>query len=454
MSLIPDEARPAGRPWMKHWLLAAGIYNLLWGSLTVLVPSWLFVLTGLEQPRYPFLWQCVGMIVGVYGVGYLAAATNPLRHWPIVLVGLLGKVFGPIGYVSGVIRGDVPTAFGVTLPTNDLLWWIPFTMILLAARREALASSRSNGNRSQASESTLPSSGRAALWLAPLLLAVALGTSQAEEVLPRTPLWKATPPVGMLTNDEASTPADENAFITVHLPEQPNGAAAVICPGGGYGGLVVDGEGHGIASWLCAHGIAGIVLEYRLPHGRTEVPLLDAARALRTVRHHATDWRVDPARVGIIGFSAGGHLAATTTTLFAGGEEGAVDPVERQSSRPDFAILIYPVIDMGETAHAGSRKNLFGSHLSDDVVRRFSPHLQVTAEAPPAFLAHAVDDTVVPIAHSELFYDAYREHGLPALLLRLPDGGHGLNGYKGPSWDAWQSGAITWLRDRGMIPAL
>ncbi|MGA0038646.1 MAG: alpha/beta hydrolase [Pirellulales bacterium] len=439
---------------MRHWLLAAGVYNLLWGSLTVLVPSWLFVLTGLEQPRYPFLWQCVGMIVGVYGIGYLAAATNPLRHWPIVLVGLLGKVFGPLGYVGGLIRGDVPVEFGVTLPTNDLLWWIPFTMILLAARREALASPSSASPHPLPATSSKNSSGVAASWLAPLFIVAAMSTSLAEEVLPRTPLWKTTPPIGDHTNDDSATPVDENAFITVHLPEQPNGAAIVICPGGGYGGLVVDGEGHGIASWLCSHGIAGIVLEYRLPRGRTEVPLLDAARAVRTVRHHAQDWQIDPARVGIIGFSAGGHLAATASTLFDTGDAAAVDPVAHQSSRPDFAILVYPVIDMGESAHAGSRSNLFGTHLDDDeLVRRFSPHLQVTAVSPPAFLAHAVDDTVVPIAHSELFYDAYREHGLPALLLRLPDGGHGLNGYKGPSWDAWQSGAITWLRERGLVPA-
>lgn len=97
---------------MRHWLIAAGIYNLAWGAVTVLFPAWLFLLTGLDEPRYPFIWQCVGMIVGVYGVGYLAAATDPLRHWPIVLVGLLGKIFGPLGYVGGLIRGDVPLAFG------------------------------------------------------------------------------------------------------------------------------------------------------------------------------------------------------------------------------------------------------------------------------------------------------------------------------------------------------
>ena len=133
-------------PWMARCLVAAGLYNLAWGALTVLWPAWLFDLTGMERPNYPFIWQCVGMIVGVYGVGYLAAATDPLRHWPIVLVGFLGKIFGPIGYLSGILRGEVPPAFGVTLPTNDLVWWIPFALILMAAwrfnRGELLAETR------------------------------------------------------------------------------------------------------------------------------------------------------------------------------------------------------------------------------------------------------------------------------------------------------------------------
>ena len=130
---VVDPALPA--PWMGRCLVAAGIYNLAWGAVTVLMPSWLFTLTGMEQPNYPFIWQCVGMIVGVYGIGYLAAAADPIRHWPIILVGFLGKIFGPLGYCLGVLKGEVPAAFGVTLPTNDLIWWVPFGLILYRAAR-------------------------------------------------------------------------------------------------------------------------------------------------------------------------------------------------------------------------------------------------------------------------------------------------------------------------------
>jgi hypothetical protein len=129
-------AKPSVAPvWMSRWLVAAGLYNLAWGGLTVLLPQWLFDLTGMERPNYPFIWQCVGMIVGVYGIGYLAAAGDPFRHWPIVLVGFLGKIFGPLGYAMGVLDGTVPAAFGVTLPTNDLIWWVPFAIILYGAFR-------------------------------------------------------------------------------------------------------------------------------------------------------------------------------------------------------------------------------------------------------------------------------------------------------------------------------
>ncbi|MEM0983275.1 MAG: SelL-related redox protein [Planctomycetota bacterium] len=140
---MSDTANTAPK-WMSRWLIAAAIYNIAWGALTVLYPNWLFDLTGMEPPAYPFIWQCVGMIVGVYGVGYWAAAFDPYRHWPIVLVGFLGKIFGPMGYVSGLLLGGkvpginaVPPEFGVTLLTNDLIWWVPFFLMLFGAFRHA-----------------------------------------------------------------------------------------------------------------------------------------------------------------------------------------------------------------------------------------------------------------------------------------------------------------------------
>ena len=167
----------------------------------------------------------------------------------------------------------------------------------------------------------------------------------------------------------------------------------MICPGGGYGGLVVGPEGHGIARWLNQHGIAGIVLEYRLPKGRPFVPLLDAQRAIRTVRSNAKEWGIDPGRIGIIGFSAGGHLASTAGTHFDGGDPKAADPIDRVSCRPDFVILVYPVITMGEKTHGGSKTNLLGRDPKPELVELFSNEKQVTDKTPPMFLAHAKDDT-------------------------------------------------------------
>lgn len=239
--------------------------------------------------------------------------------------------------------------------------------------------------------------------------------------------------------------------ITIHRPAQGGQTAVVICPGGGYGGLVTGGEGHGIARWLNQHGITGVVLEYRLPAGRTFVPLWDAQRAIRTVRARAAEWGIDPARIGIIGFSAGGHLASTAATHFDQGDPQATDPIQRVSSRPDFAILVYPVITMKGSTHAGSRKNLLGDNPTETLVDLFSNELQVTDQTPPTFLAHAVDDKPVPPDNSRMFYATLQKHKVPARYLELPSGGHGLNGYKGPMWDAWQKQSLEWLNE--VLPA-
>ena len=236
------------------------------------------------------------------------------------------------------------------------------------------------------------------------------------------------------------------------MPDKANRAAVVICPGGGYRGLVVGPEGHGIAQWLNQHGIAGIVLEYRLPQGRPFVPLLDAQRAIRTVRANARQWNVDPQRIGIIGFSAGGHLASTVGTHFDLGDPKAQDPIERVSCRPDFMILVYPVISFGPTAHLGSRTNLLGPEPKPELIDLFCNEKQVTDRTPPAFLAHAKDDKTVPSEHSQMFRDALHAHRVAAEYLELPSGGHGLNRYQGPMWDAWQARALQWLAAQKMIP--
>ncbi len=226
----------------------------------------------------------------------------------------------------------------------------------------------------------------------------------------------------------------------------------MICPGGGYGGLVTGAEGHGIAAWLNSHSITGVVLEYRLPAGRHQVPLLDAQRAIRTVRANAKDWEIDPARIGIIGFSAGGHLASTAATHFDDGDSKATDSVDRVSCRPDFAILIYPVITMDATTHQGSRTNLLGKDPSPKLIELFSNEKQVTAKTPPTFLAHAKDDKAVVPANSQMFYDALQNHKVPSKYLELASGGHGLDGYKGPMWDAWQKQSLVWLMELKLLP--
>jgi len=264
----------------------------------------------------------------------------------------------------------------------------------------------------------------------------------------KLPLWAGRAPV-----DEGRFEAAD-AFISVYLPppEKANGAAVVVCPGGGYRSLVVGPEGHGIAQWLVQHGLAGIVLEYRLPNGRSFLPLLDAQRAIRTVRVHAKQWSLDPNRIGIMGFSAGGHLASSTGTHFDQGNPQAADPIDRVSCRPDFMVLIYPLISLGDKSHVGSRKALLGPTPTPELVELFSNEKQVTAQTPPTFLAHAQDDRIVSPEHSQMFCDALKAHGVAAEYLKLPHGDHGLNGYQGPMWNAWQTQSLKWLAEQGFVP--
>jgi acetyl esterase/lipase len=278
-----------------------------------------------------------------------------------------------------------------------------------------------------------------------VILSLSVSSLSADEPTPppKLPLWPDKAPDG-----SGGWVSPENSGLTIHPAAKPNGMAVVICPGGGYGGVVVGPEGHGIARWLNRHGILGAVLEYRLPAGRPRVPLLDTQQAIRTVRLNARQWKVDPKRVGIIGFSAGGHLAATASTRFDLGQPDVPHTLAGQSCRPDFTILVYPVITFGERTHSGSRDNLLGKHPSLELIERFSCERQVTPQTPPAFLAHAVDDRAVGIENSRLYHAALRAQGISSKLIELPEGGHGLNGYQGASWDTWQREAIEWLKAR------
>ena len=233
--------------------------------------------------------------------------------------------------------------------------------------------------------------------------------------------------------------------VTVYTPKNNSGKAIVICPGGGYRVHAINPEGHGIAKWLNKHGITGIVLEYRFPKGRKLVPLFDANRAIRFVRHNAQKLGINKNQIGILGFSAGGHLASSALVHQLACP--VQDDISSQNARPDFGVLIYPVITMGQHTHSGSKFNLLGKNPSEKDLRFFSTELQVNSFTPPVFLAHALDDKPVPPMNSKLFYERLKKKGGSAKYLELPNGGHGLSGYKGPSWDAWQKESLKWINN-------
>ena len=282
--------------------------------------------------------------------------------------------------------------------------------------------------------------------LLPLLAFLIVQSLHAAPKPKKIALWDNHAPIG------EGKFKQEDAWIHLHQPAKPNGTAVIICPGGGYGMQVMGAEGHGIAKWLNGHGVTGVVLQYRLPRGLSFVPLMDAQRAIRTVRANAEEWQLDPKKIGIIGFSAGGHLASTAATHFPkSGEPPAKNPFDRISCRPDFAILVYPVVTMGKHTHGGSKRNLLGNNPDAKMVDLFSNEKQVTKDTPPIYLAHAVDDRPVPPENSRALYAALQKNKVPSEYLELPNGGHGLNGYKGPSWDAWQKGSLEWLAKIKMI---
>jgi acetyl esterase/lipase len=267
------------------------------------------------------------------------------------------------------------------------------------------------------------------------------------------PLWPEAAP-GARGNEPKDIPT-----LTVYLPdpEKATGAAMVICPGGAYQHLA-DHEGRVYAQWLNDHGIAGFVLKYRLGNAgyRHPIMLQDAARAIRLVRARAGQWNVDPNRVGIMGSSAGGHLASTLLTHFDGGNSEAVDVVERESSRPNLGILCYPVITMGRFTHAGSRNNLLGTNASPELIRALSNELNVRSNTPPCFIWHTFEDTAVPVENALQFAEALRTAGVPFDLHVYQRGRHGLGlgirDYKPenfPGLHPWTANCLFWLKEHG-----
>jgi acetyl esterase/lipase len=215
-------------------------------------------------------------------------------------------------------------------------------------------------------------------------------------------------------------------YVFLPSKEKNSGAAVVICPGGGYAIEAMDHEGYEVARWLAERGVAGIVLKYRLPNGHHQIPSGDARRTLRTVRLNAAQWGIDPGKIGIAGSSAGGHLASTVGTRFDTGDPNAADAVEKISCRPDFMLLLYPVVSLKEEyGHIGSRTNLIGAGNDWKLVQQYSNELHVTPDTPPTFLVLADDDKGVLPKNSIEFYSELKRNNVPAEIHIFARGGHG-----------------------------
>ena len=286
-----------------------------------------------------------------------------------------------------------------------------------------------------------------------LVLAVTAGLTpaRAEEKDRKVQLlWPKGAP-GAVGTEDADKPS-----ITIYLSpaEKATGAAVVVCPGGGYGGLAITYEGYEVAEWLNQRGVAAFVLKYRLgKRYRHPAPMHDVQRAIRTVRANAREWKIEPKKVGVWGFSAGGHLASTAATHFDDGKADADDPIEKESCRPDFAILAYPVITMTDPhTHGGSRGNLLGNAPDAKLIDSLSSEKQVTAKTPPTFLFHTTEDKVVPVENSVLFYLALRKAGIPAEMHIYEKGRHGVGlATKDPILSSWPRRLEAWMKDRGLI---
>jgi acetyl esterase/lipase len=289
--------------------------------------------------------------------------------------------------------------------------------------------------------------------------------ASAQQTLPlygTDPIPDSRPAADQETADSSGNPVRvslskvSRPTLTVYLPVagKANGTAVVVCPGGGYVHLAWTHEGTEIAQLLNGMGITVFLLKYRLPSDETMVdksigPLQDAQRAIQLVRQQAGHWGIDPKRVGILGFSAGGHLASTAGTHFS---RAYIDNPNNISLRPDFMVLLYPVISFADSiGHRGSRDNLLGLHPDEAAIREYSNELQVTAQTPPAFIIHAGDDRTVAVVNSLYFYEALQRNGVSAELHVYPKGGHGFGWHNPTTKDQWPDRLRNWLEAGGWL---
>ena len=301
---------------------------------------------------------------------------------------------------------------------------------------------------------------KSTLFLLIFIFVFSLGMAQEHKL----PLWPGLPPLQKESDLQEQVERQgiqrisnvQIPSIEVYLPTQQiaTGKAVLIFPGGGYGILAYDWEGTDFAKWLNSQGIAAIVVKYRLPLSTSltdpkEVPLLDAQRAIRLVRQQAEAWHINPKQIGVMGFSAGGHLAATLSTAYTHEVARQRDAIDLLPARPDFSILVYPVISFRDAAaHSGSRKNLLGNQETPALVDRFSNELQVNAATPPTFLVHAQDDMAVPLENSLLYFKALHAHGVKAALHIFPTGGHGFAfGMGKGAVSNWRTVLLDWMEE-------
>ena len=280
------------------------------------------------------------------------------------------------------------------------------------------------------------------------------------------PLYAGDIPNSLAAPDEETTRDPNEAYpfrlnvsrptITVYEPHSRDTkrAAVIILPGGSYRGLSIVKEGHDVARAFNELGITAFVLKYRTPSERhmvdkTRGPLQDAQQAIRLVRDRAEEWRIDPNRIGVVGFSAGGHLAATAGTQF---DQPVLTQWRAANLRPDFLILVYPVISFSdELAHQGSREQLLGKAPAADLIKRYSNELNVTARTPPTFLVHAADDATVSVGNSMRFAEALHAHGVSVELMVYPSGGHGFGLNNVTTRDRWLDRCAQWLESQGWV---